>query len=296
MNKDIEVVQKVKIRGHILRILELSYPTATFESAVAAGLIERGLVSSPDISEYTQYLTDKKLVRVLHSTERFGIQERLLTLTPEGVDMLDGLTQTPGVETPSDTQKPDNTGDDAADPDVPATAVPYIADASDYGEVRRHGITVTLLETGRDSGAARRAPWLLLGAKTLSYAVNVSVQLQAKARGVDDVILTTSDGFVLEGPSASVVLLTGDVFVSPDPAIGILAGTSQQSVFGELARAGHRTESRDVKVEELACADGVWLVSSVRMAVPVTHIDGTPLAVAPDSTALINRLLLGRTE
>ena len=98
MNKDIEVVQKVKIRGHILRILELSYPTATFESAVAAGLIERGLVSSPDISEYTQYLTDKKLVRVLHSTERFGIQERLLALTPEGVDMLDGLTQTPSVE------------------------------------------------------------------------------------------------------------------------------------------------------------------------------------------------------
>lgn len=98
MNKDIEVVQKVKIRGHILRILELSYPTATFESAVAAGLIERGLVSSPDISEYTQYLTDKKLVRVLHSTARFGIRERLLTLTPEGVDMLDGLTQSPGVE------------------------------------------------------------------------------------------------------------------------------------------------------------------------------------------------------
>ena len=98
MNKDIEVVQKVKIRGHILRILELSYPTATFESAVAAGLIERGLVSSLDISEYTQYLTDKKLVRVLHSTERFGIRERLLTLTPEGVDMLDGLTQSPGVE------------------------------------------------------------------------------------------------------------------------------------------------------------------------------------------------------
>lgn len=98
MNKDIEVVQKVKIRGHILRILELSYPTATFESAVAAGLIERGLVSSPDISEYTQYLTDKKLVRVLHCTERFGIRERLLTLTPEGVDMLDGLTQSPGVE------------------------------------------------------------------------------------------------------------------------------------------------------------------------------------------------------
>lgn len=33
----------------------------------------------------------------------------------------DSDTQNPGVETPADTQEPDNTGDDAADPDVPAT-------------------------------------------------------------------------------------------------------------------------------------------------------------------------------
>ena len=33
----------------------------------------------------------------------------------------DSDTQNPGVEIPADTQKPDNTGDDAADPDVPAT-------------------------------------------------------------------------------------------------------------------------------------------------------------------------------
>ena len=98
MNKDIEIIQKVKIRGHILRILELSYPTATFESAVAAGLIERGLVSSPDISEYTQYLEDKGMLRVLRSGERFGIHERLLALTPDGIDLLDGLVTSPGVE------------------------------------------------------------------------------------------------------------------------------------------------------------------------------------------------------
>ena len=98
MNKDIEIVQKVKIRGHVLKMLELTYPTATFESAVAAGLNERGLVTSPDISEYTSYLTDKGLIRVLKDTERFGIHERLLTLTPDGVDVLDGLVMLPGVE------------------------------------------------------------------------------------------------------------------------------------------------------------------------------------------------------
>ena len=98
MNKEIEIIQKVKIRGHILRILEMSYPTATFESAVASGLIARGLVSSPDISEYTQHLEDKGLLRVLSSEQRFGIHERLLALTPEGFDQLDGLVTSPGVE------------------------------------------------------------------------------------------------------------------------------------------------------------------------------------------------------
>ena len=98
MNRGIENIQKRKIRGHVLKILELSYPTATFESAVAAGLMERGLVSSPDISEYTQYLEDKGLLRVVNSAERFGIHERLLALAPDGVDLLDGLCAAPGVE------------------------------------------------------------------------------------------------------------------------------------------------------------------------------------------------------
>lgn len=98
MNREIEILQKRKVRGHVLKILELSYPTATFESAVAAGLMERGLVSSPDISEYTQYLEDKGLLRVIHSAGRFGIQERLLGLTPDGIDLLDGLRAAPGVE------------------------------------------------------------------------------------------------------------------------------------------------------------------------------------------------------
>ena len=67
-------------------------------ASVAAGLMERGLVSSPDISEYTQYLEDKGLLRVIHSAGRFGIQERLLGLTPDGIDLLDGLRAAPGVE------------------------------------------------------------------------------------------------------------------------------------------------------------------------------------------------------
>ena len=38
------------------------------------------------------------MLRVLSSGERFGIHERLLALTPDGIDLLDGLVTSPGVE------------------------------------------------------------------------------------------------------------------------------------------------------------------------------------------------------
>lgn len=98
MNKEISVIQRKKIRGHILKILELSHPTATFESAVAAGLIQRGLVSSPDISEYTDYLMGKEYITVVCRPDRFDIGESLLKLTPKGVDLLEDTIHDLGVE------------------------------------------------------------------------------------------------------------------------------------------------------------------------------------------------------
>lgn len=98
MNKEITVIQRKKIRGHILKILELSHPTATFESAVAAGLIGHGLVSSPDIAEYTDYLMGKQYITAVGHPDQYGITETLLKLTPHGVDLLEDTIQDPGVE------------------------------------------------------------------------------------------------------------------------------------------------------------------------------------------------------
>jgi len=98
MNKEISVIQHKRIRGHILKILALFHPTATFESAVAAGLIQRGLVASPDISEYTDYLMGKGYITSVGRPDRFEIGEALLKLTPKGVDLLEDTIRDPGVE------------------------------------------------------------------------------------------------------------------------------------------------------------------------------------------------------
>src|SRR5687768_16574507 len=47
------------------------------------------------------------------------------------------------------------------------TAWVTAAEAADFRAVRERGVRVLTLDRGLDSGAAARAPWLLLGAKTL---------------------------------------------------------------------------------------------------------------------------------
>src|SRR6476620_10298937 len=71
---------------------------------------------------------------------------------------------------------------------------------------REAGIDVILLDRGYDSDVADRAPWLLLGAKTLSYAVNMAALRHAHKQGSEDVIFLSADGRVLEGPTSTVRL------------------------------------------------------------------------------------------
>jgi 4-amino-4-deoxychorismate lyase len=144
----------------------------------------------------------------------------------------------------------------------------------DFDEARRNGISVVTLDRGYRHDAPQTSPWLLQGAKTLSYAVNKAVYREAARRGADDVIFISSDGFVLEGPTSNVVLQFGTHLVTPSTDQGILRGTAQGAFFEYAEANGLTTEYRQVTPDELAAADSVWLSSSVRQIVPVREIDG----------------------
>ena len=164
--------------------------------------------------------------------------------------------------------------------------------APDYTAVRRDGVRVVTLDRGYDLGAGERAPWLLLGAKTLSYAVNMAALREARRRGADDAIFVTRDGYVLEAPTASLIIRAGDEFLTTAPAAGILHGTTQLAVFEHLESQGRRTRYATLSATDVMKADAAWLVSSIRQAVMVTAVDGGPLASDPDLTAELNTFLL----
>lgn len=172
------------------------------------------------------------------------------------------------------------------------TAWVTAAEAPDNTAARERGIRVVTLDRGYGIDTPARAPWLLLGAKTLSYAVNMAAIREARRRGADDAIFVSSDGFVLEAPTASLILRTGDRFTTPAPNGGILHGTTQLSLFEHLASRGFETAYETIPVAALAGADAAWLVSSVRLAAPITAIDDAELAHDAELTASFNRYLL----
>lgn len=172
------------------------------------------------------------------------------------------------------------------------TAWVMVSSAADFRAVRRDGVRVVTLDRGYDLGAGERAPWLLLGAKTLSYAINMAALREARRRGADDAIFVTRDGFVLEAPTASLIIRTERGFLTPAPSGGILHGTTQLSVFEHLRSRGFDTGYATLSTDDVMRASAAWLVSSVRLAVAITAVDGMPVASDRILTDELNAFLL----
>jgi 4-amino-4-deoxychorismate lyase len=146
--------------------------------------------------------------------------------------------------------------------------------------VRENGLAALTLARGLPTTAAQ-APWLLAGAKTLSYAVNMAALRYAAERGAGDVIFVSSDGYVLEGPRSTVVIATGEGLLTPPPSLPILHGTTQQALFDVASEKGYGCQYAPLRPADLLDAQGVWLVSSITLAARVHTLDGRPLRQAP---------------
>ena len=139
---------------------------------------------------------------------------------------------------------------------------------------RDEGIAVVTLSLGVPADFRATAPWLLGGAKTLSYAVNMAAYRHAHTLGADDVVFTSLEGRLLEGPTSTVVWAAGGRLHTPPIETGILAGTTQARLFARAEADGWPTAVTPGTVADLQTADAVWLLSGIRGAARVTRLDG----------------------
>jgi 4-amino-4-deoxychorismate lyase len=152
-------------------------------------------------------------------------------------------------------------------------------------EARRKGVAALTLARGLPADGAAEMPWLLAGAKTLSYAVNMAALRHAERHGAGDVIFVSSDGYILEGPRSTVVIATelngNPTLLTPPPWYPILRGTTQQALFEVARNKGYDCDYRSLRPTDLLAAQGVWLVSSITLAARVHTLDGRLLQSAP---------------
>lgn len=175
------------------------------------------------------------------------------------------------------------------DPDAVPTGFALASEISPaIVKARAEGVAAITLDRGFPPDLAERAPWLLLGAKPLSYAVNMAAVREAGRRGADDVIFTATDGSIFEGPTSTVVLAKGRTLYTPPPSIGILPGTTQAALFRGAEKAGWAVKVEPLTVRDLVEGDGVFMASSVRKLTRVHTLDGERL---PDSSAVYAELV-----
>lgn len=168
------------------------------------------------------------------------------------------------------------------------------ARVSDDWAPYRAGMHVAVMDRGLSTTAAETSPWLLAGAKTLSYAVNMAAVREAARRGAADVLFVASDGYVLEGPTSTLLVRRGEQFLTTPVSAGVLAGTSVKSLFDWLRKDGVEVGEELMTVADVAGSDGAWLLSSTRLAAPIAQLDDAELPVDHELTARFQTVLKGQ--
>ncbi|WP_040833210.1 aminodeoxychorismate lyase [Nocardia brevicatena] len=147
---------------------------------------------------------------------------------------------------------------------------------------RTEGVSVVTLARGVSIDLAQEAPWQLLGAKTLSYATNMAALRFAARMGAQDVIFTSTENRVLEGPRSTVVICRDKQLITPPAKNGVLPGVTQRALFAEAEKAGYDCRYESLFTADLFACDSIWMLSSVTLAARVNSLDGLRMS-APDN-------------
>ncbi|MGQ4616795.1 aminodeoxychorismate lyase [Nocardia sp. R7R-8] len=174
------------------------------------------------------------------------------------------------------------TGDLAAAVPVPTAFVLVVPVPERVEKARTEGVAVVTLSRGISIDLAQAAPWQLLGAKTLSYATNMAALRFAARMGADDVIFTSTENRVLEGPRSTVVIARDKELITPPAKNGVLPGVTQRALFAEAEKAGWQCRYDSLFTADLLTCDSIWMLSSISLAARVNSLDGLRMS-APDN-------------
>ncbi len=111
--------------------------------------------------------------------------------------------------------------------------------------------------------------------KSLSYARSALLRRKVARENVDDIILISPEGKVVESSVSNVIARKGDVVYAPGTSAGALPGTTQHILICELLPRDQYMVQESLTQDQLYECDEVMLTSSLSGVKRVKKIDDT---------------------
>jgi D-alanine transaminase len=158
----------------------------------------------------------------------------------------------------------------------PAGVAPSLvitARAMDFQAVARRaerGVSVVTLPDIR---------WGRCDIKSVSLLPNILAKQEARDSGAYEAWLVDGDGHVTEGSSTNAWIVDADGRLVTRPAgHAILNGITRQTLLALARRLGYEVQERPFTVAEAQAAREAFITSTTGFLLPVTEIDGRPVA------------------
>jgi D-alanine transaminase len=135
-------------------------------------------------------------------------------------------------------------------------------------EKLRDGTAVKLLDDIR---------WARCDVKSIALLGNVLLRQTALDAGASEALLIR-DGHLVEGSVSTLFLVEGGALVTPPKSHDLLPGVTRDVLVDIARREGITAREERLPVSRLARCDEAFLCSTTREVVPITTVDGKPLA------------------
>jgi aminodeoxychorismate lyase len=117
--------------------------------------------------------------------------------------------------------------------------------------------------------------------KTMSKLVHVMARLEAVEKDADEALLVNTNGEVAETASGNLFWVYQDNICTVPTGRGVLPGITRSVVLEICRTLGLPTNKCVIKPRALRNSEGIFITQSVLGIVPVTALDGEPVAPSP---------------
>ena len=164
-------------------------------------------------------------------------------------------------------------GEGEGTPDAPAHRRPTVLiAATSYTppspEKYRDGFRAIVCSVRQNSGSP------LSRLKSANYLNNLLARKEARDAGADEALLLNERGFLSEGSTSNIFVVSGGALITPDEESGCLPGVTRQVVIGLAAAMGMAVSQREIRLEELVLADECFITNSLIELMPLGEVDG----------------------